>query len=305
MLGGLSYPVHFTRAFSASAFDLQQTRLWRARGLLSGVFARLFALLGPRDGILGFEEFISGVALFAKSNRSERLKLAFRFCATDTCTSASQPLTRESRLSLAELRSSVAMFDQLFNGIREDNRETDLFCKTVVLRTREARLRKTATTSTATTPAAATTAAAAPPVPEPDLSPVYVTVSLKRGAGQKPTPQSSASNTPTAEAAHAGGSAFVASTVSAPLLAAAPNASASTPTATATPTAQLTSLVDGLQTVTALADGLTPHTQIDTLVAEDPDRELHPGLSFEEFASCVVLHPNLVNFFRLDDISGS
>ena len=55
--------------------------------------------------------------MFTKSNRPERIKLCFRFC----------DFTDSGVVSWEELKVAVSMFDHMYNGMRSESKETEVF----------------------------------------------------------------------------------------------------------------------------------------------------------------------------------
>eukprot|EP00457_Paulinella_chromatophora_P000793 gb/GEZN01000793.1/.p1 GENE.gb/GEZN01000793.1/~~gb/GEZN01000793.1/.p1 ORF type:complete len:1164 (+),score=208.04 gb/GEZN01000793.1/:123-3614(+) len=120
--GAIDNVVDFLKAFTTSAFDELQLDSWQGRGLISGVFHRWFQVLDENgDGKVNFEEFISGVALFRKAGRNERLRAAFRFC----------DLNQQNCIGREELSRTLTMFEHLYNGHRKKCAETKVFCEMI------------------------------------------------------------------------------------------------------------------------------------------------------------------------------
>lgn len=138
--GSIRNPVHFHKAFFLSVFHERHNTSFEEggdgpasplnssagnekrnilNGYLSGVMLRLFNILDMRhQRCIDFFDFLRGVEVFTKSSRPQRLRLCFRFF----------DLNNDGVIDREELKSTLLMFDHMYNGLREKHEETELFC---------------------------------------------------------------------------------------------------------------------------------------------------------------------------------
>jgi hypothetical protein len=110
-------PAHF-HAVLKKCLRMQQTL--SASAVLCGVTDRLYRLFCEGETYLSFAQFLKGLHRLVKSNRAERLQLAFQLCHQD----------HGSGINKAGLMEMLVMFDEYYNGRRSAEavrKETSLF----------------------------------------------------------------------------------------------------------------------------------------------------------------------------------
>ena len=119
---------HFIELFTHSAYPTSEERSrWKGTGVLSGVWKRWFDLLTVGTRALSFEQFVSGVEALTRSDGRARLQLCYDFCTGKRL----EYNDRRGPIPLPDVRSTVDMLDVLYNGLRPNSKETDVFCAVI------------------------------------------------------------------------------------------------------------------------------------------------------------------------------
>ena len=109
LYSSLTSEVSFLEAFCSHVFPAAVRSQWRDQGLVSGLVARMFAVVDS-DGLgeVRFESFLAAVHLFQFGEAEERCRFLFRVYDVDG----------DGRIGFDELKQGLEMFQKTFQGAR-------------------------------------------------------------------------------------------------------------------------------------------------------------------------------------------
>jgi Rab-GTPase-TBC domain len=108
----------FHQSFSITVFPAWHRQRWRACGLFSGVFKRLFELADSTDtGAVSWEQYLSTVYVFTLAKQDEKLLFCFRFF----------DFSGTHQVTQANLEWGLTMLHELYNGQSGENDAVKLF----------------------------------------------------------------------------------------------------------------------------------------------------------------------------------